>query len=179
MLPLNASGQTFQLTPGQTYTWTFNYIDGTPSDSGPGMGSDVDARSLIWQIHTYQGSTYGNCMQLGFWNSGTPGTAQKWYFYGTCSGDSAAFSMPYTPQETDSFKIVAYMCDCASGYTTLYRNGALVGTITGPNFNDDPGYNPWWNFGPYKWRWEIANGGGSSMTEVDATIDNMTLTESP
>jgi hypothetical protein len=179
MLPLTADGDRFDLTPGRTYTWTFNYIDGTPSGGGPGMGPDADARSLIWQLHTGHGYKYGNCMQLGFWNGGSPGTAQKWYFYGTCSGDSAPFAMPYAPQETDAFKIVAYISDTSSGYTTLYRNGTLVGTITGPNFNDDPGSGPWWNFGPYKWRWELANGGGSSMTAVNVTIDDMTLIESP
>ena len=32
-------------------------------------------------------------------------------------------------------------------------------------------------FGPYKWRWQLPGGGGSAMTEVNATIDGMTLTE--
>jgi hypothetical protein len=177
LTPLNADSTMSTLSPGHTYAWTFTYIDGTPSDAPPGMGPDADARSLIWQIHTSQGWTNKNCMQLGFWNNEQPGTAQQWYFYGTCDGDSAAFSMPYTPQETDSFEIDAYICDCASGYTTLYRNGVLVGTITGPNFNDDPGVDPWWNFGPYKWRWELSDGGGSNMSSVGCTIQNMTLAE--
>ncbi len=82
----------------------------------------------------------------------------------------------YTPGETDSFKIVARISEGSTGLTQLYRNGSLVASVSGANYHNSSG-NPWWNFGPYKWRWELSGGGGSTMTKINATINNMTLTQ--
>jgi hypothetical protein len=172
--PTDSSGSLSRLTDGKTYTWSFHYIDGTPSGSGPGMGYDVDARSLIWQIHPYSG---GNpCSSLNFDNGGVVGAPQKWYI-SNCSG--IAWRGSYTPGEQDDWKIVVLISQTSSGRIQLYRNGSLVANVTGPTYTNSGGGsgNPWWNFGPYKWRWELAGGGGSDLSQVNATIENMVVTQ--
>ena len=172
--PTDASGNLFRLQDGRQYTWTFHYIDGTPSGTAPGMGYDRDARSLIFQVHPYGGG--GPCVGLAFYNGGVVGQAQQWLLT-SCSGN--VWSGSYTPGEQDDWKIVMVPSQTASGILKLYRNGTLVANINGANYNNTGGGtgNPWWNFGPYKWRWELPSGGGSSLTQVNATINNMTLTE--
>lgn len=171
--PTDSSGNLSRLTDGVQYAWTFHYSDHTPSGGSPGMGYDRDARSLIFQVHPYGGG--GPCVGLAFWNGGVVGQPQKWLLT-SCSGN--VWSGTYTPGEQDNFKIVMTPSQGSAGRLMLYRNGALVANISGANYNNTGGGNggPWWNFGPYKWRWELANGGGSSMTQVNATISNMTLT---
>ncbi len=82
--PLTSSGSTVRLADGGTYTWSFNYVDGTPSGGGPGMGSDNDARSLIWQIHGYN-EPDTPCTSLNFVN-GTKDTGgpQMWALMTCC-----------------------------------------------------------------------------------------------
>lgn len=178
MLPLTSSGATFQLTPGRTYTWTFDYIDGNPH--APGMGNDTgEAQSVVWQIH-------GNdepdtpCTQLGFGNSPAnsgSGQPQQWLMDDCASSLSNPFWVGvYTPQETDHFIIQAKIASDSTGTLQAWRNGVQIASRKGANFKESTG-NPWWNFGVYKWRWELANGGGSKMTEVQDTVNNMTLYE--
>jgi hypothetical protein len=186
MLPVTSSGSTVYLTDGKTYTWSFHYVDGKPDGTGPGMGQDTgsDPESLIWQIH---GNTEPDtpCTSLNFLNgsyySGSLGAGQQWGFM-TCSG--VHWYGKYTPGEVDDFKIVATIAnaDIASetyGDTKLYRNGVLVMDTKGPNYHHSTSSpaRSWFNFGPYKWRWELANGGGSSMSNVNATIENMVVTQ--
>ena len=164
------------MTDGQQYTWTFDYIDGNRSGAAPGMGYDQDARSLIWQIHPYGG---GNpCTGLNFDNGGSVGAAQEWAIT-NCNGN--VWTGSYTPQETDHWVISVLISQTSSGYIKAYRNGTYLGQWSGATYNNNTGTSPgsgnlWFNFGPYKWRWELANAGGSTMTQVNATINNMTLT---
>ena len=172
--PTTSSGTLSRLTDGKTYTWTFHYIDGTPSGAQPGMGYDRDARSLIWQIHPYDG---GNpCTSLNFDNGGTVGAPQQWYI-SDCNG--IVWRGSYTPGEQDDWKIVAVISQTSSGRIQLYRNGSLVANASGPTYTNAQGGSgdPWWNFGPYKWRWELSGGGGSDLTQVNATINDMVVTQ--
>jgi hypothetical protein len=177
MLPLDAGGDLVRLVDGRTYTWTFHYIDGTPSGAAPGMGLDSGSNpdSSIWQIHGYT-QRDSPCTGLPFVNGAYyPGqtAGQEWSFT-TCNGN--VWFGKYTPQEQDDWKIVATISATSSGETKLYRNGVLMVDDHGANYRDWSG-NPWFNFGPYKWRWQLPDGGGSAMTEVNATINDMTLTE--
>jgi hypothetical protein len=180
MLPLTAGGSTFQLTAERVYTWVFGYVDGNPLGQPPGMGNDDgEAQSVVWQIH-------GNdepdtpCTQLGFGNTppnSSSGQPQQWLIDDCGSSLSAPFWVgPYTPQETDAFVIQAKISSGSDGWTRLWRNGSLVASSTGANFKESTG-GPFWNFGVYKWRWELSGGGGSKMTEVQDTIVGMTLYE--
>ncbi len=180
ILPLTAGGSTFQLTPGATYTWTFTTIDGDPNGNPPGMGNDAgEAQSIFWQIH-------GNdepdtpCAQLGYGN--TPpnsSNGQPQLMLGDTCADSLSSPLwtgPYTPGETDSWVIQAKISAGSDGWITYTRNGVVVGSNQGANYKESTG-NPWWNVGPYKWRWGISGGGGSKMTEVQLTIVGLTLWE--
>lgn len=172
--PLNSSDSLSRLVDGATYTWAFDYYDGKSNDTGPGMGLDRDARSLIWQIHGYMESD-SPCTGLVFVNGPqNVGGPQMWGLY-TCAG--LVWTGTYHAGERDTFKIVARLSETSSGYTRLYRNGVLVASVTGANYHNSYG-EPWWNFGPYKWRWQLAGGGGSNMYQVNATITGMTLTKS-
>ncbi|HEX4014051.1 MAG TPA: hypothetical protein VHX17_09215 [Candidatus Cybelea sp.] len=178
MLPLTPSGSLFQLTPGHVYTWVFDYIDGDANGKPPGMGNDGGvAQSVVWQIHGYN-EPGTPCTQLGFGNTppnSAAGQPQRWLIDDCGSSLSAPFwTGPYAPQETDRFVIEAKVSAGSTGWTKLYRNGALVASSTGANYHSSPN-NPWWNFGIYKWRWQLANAGGSKMTEVQNTVNNMTL----
>jgi hypothetical protein len=171
--PLASSGSLLRLNEGSTYTWTFTYYDGKPTHSGYGMGRDSDARSLIWQIHGYLESD-PPCASLNFVNGPQNITGpQMWGLY-TCAG--LVWTGTYTPGETDNWKIVARVSRYSGGYTQLYRNGVLVKSTSGANYHNSSG-DPWFNFGPYKYRWELPGGGGSNMYQVNATISNMTLTQ--
>ena len=182
--PVTSSGSLITLNDDSTYTWSFHYIDGKPDGTGPGMadtGSDPEA--LIWQIHGLnEGDT--PCTSLNFVNgsyySGSLGAGQQWALM-TCAGP--VWYGKYTPGEQDDFKIVATVAnaDIASetyGETKLYRNGVLVADAKGPNYHHSTSSpaQAWWNFGPYKWRWELANSGTNTKT-VNATINNLTLTK--
>jgi hypothetical protein len=175
MLPLDANGNLFRLTDGKVYTWVFDYIDGDANDRAPGMGNDNgEAQSVVWQIHGYDEQDTP-CAQLGFGNTPTNssnGQPQQWVMDDCGSSLSFPFWMgPYTPQETDHFVIQALVSSGSAGWTKLWRNGALVASSSGANYKNSSG-GPWWNFGIYKWRWELAGGGGSLMTEVqDAVVD--------
>lgn len=170
--PLTSSGSLVRLADGATYTWTFNYHDGKPT-GGVGMGRDTDARSLIWQIHGYQ-ETDSPCTSLEFVNGPyDTGGPQRWGLT-TCSG--LVWTGSYTAGESDTFKIVARISQTSYGFTRLYRNGVLVASVSGANYHHSSGA-PWWNFGPYKWRWELSGGGGSSMYQVNATMTNLLLTK--
>lgn len=170
--PTDASGGLSRLVDGRTYTWRFRYRDGDGANAR-GMGPDDDARSLIFQIHPYGG---GNpCVGLAFFNGGVVGQPQQWLLT-NCSGN--VWSGPYTPGEAVDWRISVAISETASGNIMLYRNGALVANIPGPTYSNDGGGHgdPWWNFGPYKWRWELPDGGGSTMTEVHMSVDGMKLT---
>lgn len=160
----------YLLTLGKQYTWTFHYIDGTTSDAAPGMGSDSYAPSLIFQIH---GSSAGGCgnptVNLGFMNNSSG--VQEWYFEIVQFDGHPLWTGSYTPQETDDWKIVAKVAESGGGYTQLWRNGTEV--YSGTSQSTACSTEMWWNFGPYKWPWESRSTG---MTEVNATIQNMTLT---
>jgi hypothetical protein len=80
----------------------------------------------------------------------------------------------YTPQEVDNFKIVMLVSDTSSGSIHLYDNGVDQGTFTGPNYGTGGTGGPWFNFGPYKSQWEGTT--QSSMSVVNATLNNMTVT---
>jgi hypothetical protein len=180
MLPMGTNGEIFQLQEGRTYTWTFHYIDGKPDGSGPGMGDSGVPDSLIWQVHPYSGPSGTLGVRLNFID-GRDGVSkpQMWGFYAPQSeGTLLWWTGSYTPGEQDDFKIVlAPLSSTSTGVTKLYRNGVLQFTKSGANYvsPSTTGGQPWWNFGPYKWRWELANAGGSSTTEVNATITDMTL----
>lgn len=185
MLPLTSGGSTFYLQDGATYTWQFRYIDGKPDGSGPGMGLDtgIDPEANLWQIH---GNVENDspCTGLDFENgsyfSGSLGAGQQWSF-STCNGYK--WFGKYTPGEVDDFKIVATIAnaDISSetyGETKLYRNGVLVMDDHGPNYHHSQSSpaRSWWNFGIYKWRWELTNS-NSNLTNVNATFQNMILTQ--
>ena len=161
------------LADGSTFIWEFDYIDGTPAGSPPGMGADVDARSLIWQIHGNK-ERRTPCARLGFMNGPNGVSGPQMWGLSDCSGTFWVGS--YTPGERDHFKIVARVSTGPTGFTEIFRNGAFEAHHDGANYQNSVG-DPWWNFGPYKWRWELAGGGGSSMTQVNATIDNMVVTK--
>jgi hypothetical protein len=168
----------FPLTLGKTYTWTFNYVDGTPSGGGPGMGSDTNADSLIFQIHGYSGCANQGGVALGL-NNATTGSAstERWYLSAMNGGNPVdRWTGAYTPHEIDTWAIQLMLSTATNGWVKLYRNGALVANLPGIATAACSSGN-WWNFGPYKWRWELSGGGGSSMTQVNATIGNMILTQ--
>jgi len=174
--PTTDSGGLVRLDDGQTYVWTFGFVDGAESGGGAGMGPDPgpNPEALIWQIHGYR-EFDTPCTSLNFVNGAYyPGQApgQEWAFM-TCKG--AVWFGRYVPGEHDDWKIVATISGSASGETKLYRNGVLVVDDRGANYHHSVG-DPWWNFGPYKWRWELPDGGGSRLTRVTAIIDKMTLT---
>jgi hypothetical protein len=171
--PVDSSGSAIRLTDGAQYTWTFDYVDGTPSGAGPGMGYDRDARSLIFQVHPYAG---GNpCASLNFFNGATIGGTQQWELM-NCSG--TVWRGSYTPGEHDSWKISMIISQTSAGHIWLYRNGVKVADVPGATYNNSGGGQggPWFNFGPYKWQWESSST-ASSTTQVNATINNMTLTQ--
>ncbi|HET9730509.1 MAG TPA: hypothetical protein VFR41_13845 [Acidimicrobiia bacterium] len=170
--PLAPSGTLFFLTPGTTYTWTWHEIDGPP----PGMGPDQDAQSLVWQIHGYD-EPDTPCTSLNFVNGANQlGGPQMWAFF-TCAG--LVWTGTYSPGESDDWKIVARISMGTDGDTKLYRNGVLQVDSPGANYHNSPTNQAWWNFGPYKWRWELPGEGGSTMTTVSQTFQNMLLTSSP
>jgi hypothetical protein len=172
--PENADGSLSTLTDGRQYAWTFHYIDGLVTAPGPGMGVDAEAQSLIWQIHG-TGATGTPCAQLGFGNAANG--AQVWQLTDCANGLSNPYwTGTYTPGESDDWEIIALVSASSNGYIQLYRNGTLVANAVGANYQ---GTAPWWNFGPYKWRWELAGAGGSNMTMVDCTIEGMTLRAVP
>lgn len=178
LVPEASSGDVIRLAEGQTYTWTFRYIDGNQSDQPPGMGLDTgpDPESNVWQIHGYD-EMDSPCTGLSFVNGAYyPGQpdGQEWTL-STCNGN--VWFGPYTPQEKDNWKVVATISkDNALGETKLYRNGVLQVDDHGANYHNSTG-DPWWNYGIYKWRWEQPGGGGSNMTEVQMTVNNMTLSQ--
>ena len=137
------------------------------------MGLDRDARSLIWQIHGYNESDTP-CTSLNFVNGQRNLTGlQRWGLL-TCAG--LVWTGTYTPGETDLFQILVRVSQTSSGLTQLYRNGELVASVNGANYRNSAG-PPWWNFGPYKYRWELPGGGGSDLMQVNATITDMLLTK--
>ncbi|MGZ3575283.1 MAG: hypothetical protein ACXVA3_08385 [Vulcanimicrobiaceae bacterium] len=166
--PTDSSGNMVRLADGKTYTWTFQYVDGKPDGSAPGMGYDTDARAILWQINPY-GQPGNHCTDLHFSNGGTIGTAQIWNL-SHCNG--IVWTGSYKPGEVDNFKIVVTISQTSSGHLTLYRNGTQVASVAGPAYSGGSGY-PWWNFGPYKYTWEAVNTG---MAVVNATFNNMVLT---
>lgn len=173
--PTTDSGDLVRLSDGQTYVWTFRFIDGIPPAPGGGMAdAGPNPEALIWQIHGYR--EFGTpCTSLNFANGAYyagQASGQEWAFM-TCRG--AVWFGRYVPGEQDDWKIVATISESASGETKLYRNGVLVVDDRGANYHHSMG-DPWWNFGPYKWRWELPGGGGSQSTQVAATIDKMLLT---
>ena len=173
--PVDAGGGLILLTPGATYAWTWHEIDGPP----PGMGRDAQAESLIWQIHGLH-EPHTPCARLGFINGPDQvSTPQMWGFF-TCGSNresTLVWSGAYTPGESDDWKIVARISAGADGWIELWRNGVKQGHWPGANFHDAT--QCWWNFGPYKWRWLLAGEGGSSMTTVSQTFQDMTLTLEP
>ncbi|MGB6984904.1 MAG: LamG-like jellyroll fold domain-containing protein [Candidatus Aquilonibacter sp.] len=197
--PLNASGGLSQLTPGQSYTWTFQYDDSAASGSGQGMGLDChagakcgngvttgcpgtscvgDARSSVWQIHG-DGETNSPCTELGFANgSNGASSPQVWAFYdcGTGSSSQIEWTGSYTAGETDNWKITVVVSDGNTGSVQLYRNGTLVYSKSSiSTYTDSPSGNPWWDYGIYKWIWENAPN-DSSLSIVNFTIKNMEVT---
>lgn len=183
--PTTSSGALETLTDGATYTWSFHYVDGKPDGTGPGMGLDTgsDPEALIWQIHGLNENDTP-CTSLNFLNgsyySGSLGAGQQWALM-TCAGP--VWYGKYTPGEQDDFTIVATIANAdvsseSYGETKLYRNGVLVADAKGPNYHHSTSSpaQSWWNFGPYKWRWELSNS-GSSMTQVNATFENFLFTK--
>ena len=145
------------------------------------MGVDNGvADSLIWQVHPWNCGTGTLGVRLNFIdNTNDIGYGnQHWGFYAPQSAGTALWWVgTYTPGEQDDFEIqLAPASYTSAGVTKFYRNGVLQFTKNGANYVNCDGHTPWWNFGPYKWRWELPGGGGSAMTEVNATIDNMTET---
>jgi hypothetical protein len=170
--PLAANGTLSTLAQGGTYTWKFNYVDGSPDGAGPGMGGDTEAQSLIWQIHG-TGQTGTPCTELAFGNAESG--AQVWELTTCAHGlGSPYWTGSYKAGERDTWQVTALVSDSSNGYVKLYRNGVLVADAPGANY---AGVAPWWNFGPYKWRWELSGGGGSDMKTVGATISGMVLTK--
>jgi hypothetical protein len=175
----NGGSGVFILNPGKVYTWTFHYVDGTPNGGAPGMGTDRgEAQSLIWQMHNYAScSSPQTTPSLGFANNGNGigSGPQTWVWASGAGNRLYSWAGPYTPGEQDDWKIQVLVSQTAAGWEKVWRNGVLVVNMSGlPNYNCANGV--WWNFGPYKWRWESPDAGGSSMTEVNATINGMTLT---
>ncbi|GAC1607118.1 MAG: hypothetical protein NVS3B3_09270 [Aquirhabdus sp.] len=156
-------------------TFSFHYIDGKPDGSGPGMGYDKDARSLVWQMHPYGGGGPQCGIGLLLSNGGQIGGAQVWQI-NNCNG--VIWTGDYTPGEVDDWIIVVGVSPTSKGYLQLYRNGTQVASASGATFGGGNG-DPWFNFGPYKWRWDSDTSPicCSSMVEVNATIQNMRVTQ--
>ncbi len=170
--PTDATGDDYRLADGQQFTWMFHFKDGTAS-SRQGMGYDRDARGSIFQIHPYRGGD--SCVGLDFFNGGVVGGPQQWLLT-NCSGN--VWTGPYTPGEEDDWKLIVLVSQGPNGHITLFRNGAQVANIAGATYKNTgtASGGPWWNFGPYKWRWGLPNAGGSTTSRVNATISGMTLT---
>jgi hypothetical protein len=187
--PLQSDGVTIsELAIGSTYSFIFDYIDGTPADAAPGMGMDCgvypancpagtgqgDSRSLVWQIHAQPDTS--PCTYLGFSNGPVPGvtTPQKWVI--TDCGSNAGsqqyrWTDTYTPQEVDYWCIQVKVAQDATGFVKVWRNGINVfndinvKTVNAPTKGSLP---PWWDFGPYKWIW-AQNPTMSNMSSVNMT----------
>jgi hypothetical protein len=173
--PVDADGDLVRLAEGSTYEWTFTYEDRI-SGSTSGMGPDARAQALIFQIHGMR-ERGTPCTALGFGN-GEDG-AQVWTLTSCANGVGHPYwTGSYVPGERDRWRIVARVSDGPSGFLRLYRNGALVANETGANYRDSSGA-PWWNFGIYAWRWELPDGGGSTMSVKRCVIDGMTLMLAP
>jgi hypothetical protein len=170
---LGQTGGLVFLTPGIQYTWTWHEVDGLVGLPVLGMGPDTDARSLVWQIHGLD-EPDSPCTELAFYNN----PAQTRAF--TVCGITIK-TLPYTPTESDDWKVVAIVCDktsCPPGIspeTKLYRNNVLMVDYVGQNAHNGKNHKYWWNFGPYKWPWSDGTYTGS-MTFVSQTFSNMKLT---
>lgn len=186
MMPNYGGYSTAYLSPGKTYQWSFTYRDTDANGKPPGMGPDTDARALMWQIHPNTCSCTP-CTTLNFVN-GPNGVSspQYWGLYDckTGSGNVLEYSTKYTPGATVNWQIQVTISSpqgAANGAVRWWYNGVLVysanNVVTTAGATQTSPYAQWWNFGIYKWRWELAGGGGSNMTKVNATVDNMTLTQ--
>jgi hypothetical protein len=181
MLPLTPGGSTFPLTDGATYWFSFDYGDYGLQGQPPGMGDDKgDAQRIFWQIHGL-GQTGTPYTQLGFGNTppnSSTGQPQEWVMSGCGASHSLSnpfWTAPYTPGEKDHFDIQVLVSETSNGFVNLYRNHQLVASCNGPTYFDSPQGPPFWNAGPYVWRWSLANEGGSLMTEVQMLLDNLTV----
>lgn len=176
-LPLDSNGNTVYLTYGGVYTWTAETIDGDPNDDAPGMGPDYDAQAVWFQTHGTNDAT--PCFQLGFANTppSSVGTPQQWIADGAqCStgfGYAPFAEFSYTPQEIDYWVIQQKVAADSTGWTKVWRNGILVGSVNGPNVNPNQP-KVFWNYGPYWWLLEQA-GNKSSMPVKQFTVIGMTL----
>jgi hypothetical protein len=180
-LPLLPNNSTLPLVDQGHYWFSFDYYDSGPNGSSPGMGNDTgEAQRIFWQIHGL-GECCTPLTQLGFGNTppnSSTGQPQEWVMSGC--GTQHSLSSPfwtasYTPGEIDHFDIEVLVSETASGYINLYRNHKLVAACTGPTYQDSPSGSPFWNVGPYVWRWSLPGEGGSLMTEVQMLMDGLTV----
>lgn len=173
------------LTEGATYQWSFTYRDSDANGAAPGMGPDADARSLVWQVHPNTCSCTP-CTTLNFVN-GPNGVSspEYWGFYDCASGSTNVlkWSAPYVAGQTVNWKIevtISKPQGTANGSDRVWMNGTLVysadNVVTNCCATNTSPSSAWWNFGPYKWIWANATN-ASTMTKVNATFDNMTLTQ--
>jgi hypothetical protein len=160
----NGGSGVYRLTPGATYSWTFQTVTHMGIDTGH------LSQRLVWQIHDYitNGAICSPLTVLGIQNmTGT----QVWYLQ---SGNGTV-TLPYTEGATDTWKITAVLSNTGSGHISIWRNGALVDSGAGATYNSCSSGGPWWNFGPYMWDWTNGNA-PSSLTSVEILFNSMVLT---
>jgi hypothetical protein len=154
----------YRLTPGATYTWTFQTVTHMGIDTGH------LTQRLVWQIHDYitNGSICSPLTVLGIQNfTGT----QVWYL----QSGNGTWTGAYTEGATDNWVISLTMSTSGTGHITASRNGVQIVNGSGATYNTCSSGGPWWNFGPYMWDWTNHNA-VSSLTSVEILFNSMVLT---
>ena len=162
----NGGSGAYLLTPGKSYTFSFQTVTRMGIDTGK------FTQRLVWQIHDYGCGTSPYTV-LGIQNMTGAPDGQTWYFQTGAQGKSVV-TLPYTEGATDSWKITVIPESSDTGHVTASRNGAQF--IDQQDQVFACGAAPFWNFGPYQWNWVARGSGVSSLTQVGIRFNYMELT---